>query len=86
MQNLEKFSCHVDWTKVQECFNKQFPASNRKNTQLRQHYQNFLVKHLRNGSFSLEEKQLFEELIGKDQKSLPAIAKVMNRTYQSVKN
>jgi hypothetical protein len=34
----------------------------------------------------LDKKHLFEELRGKDQKSLPTIAKVMNRTYQSVKN
>jgi hypothetical protein len=86
MQNFQNVSCNGKWKSVKEWFNKKFPASNRTNTQLRQHYQNSLMEHSVKGEFSLEEKELFEELRGKYHKSLPAIAKIMNRTISNVKN
>jgi hypothetical protein len=78
------------WNKVTNLFNVIFKTTNGYSTrcrkQLRQHYENNLMYHLKKGQFSNEEKQQFDTLRNKKEKSLKEISQVMGRTYQSVKN
>jgi hypothetical protein len=74
------------WKKITIFFNSKFQESKRKGKHLRYHYDNTLNPSLKRAKFTEKENEDFLFLFTLHGKQFRKIARVMNRTENSVKN